>query len=285
MRDRVNEFLNSRILGMAGEGFTVLSLLTMVAILIVTYWFARLVRRGVIKSFERANVRDREVVRLYGNLGAAVIWFLGLAALLHQSGMNPTAVFAAGGFAAVAIGFATQDLINNLVSGATLRLEGAIRSGDILEIGGKLVRVNKMRVRATIARDLNEQDFIIPNAELAKSTVVNYTLSDDLFRLRTTVGVHYGSDMARVREVLEATAESMPWRARSHESNVILVEFGSSSVDWEVSVWMDDPWRQRQRRSELNEAIWSALKEARIVIAFPQLDVHLDAPPPPAGSE
>jgi small-conductance mechanosensitive channel len=54
--------------------------------------------------------------------------------------------------------------------------------------------------------------------------------------------------------------------------------FGSSSVDWEVSVWMNDPWRVRRARSDLNQAIWWALKEAGITIAFPQVDVHFDPP-------
>ena len=53
-------------------------------------------------------------------------------------------------------------------------------------------------------------------------------------------------------------------------------EFGSSSVNFLVSVWTENPWKQRQLRSDLNEAIWSALKMAGITIAFPQLDVHFD---------
>ena len=59
---------------------------------------------------------------------------------------------------------------------------------------------------------------------------------------------------------------------------ILLVEFGSSSVDWEVSVWMDDPWSVHRARSEMNEVIWWALKDAGITIAFPQLDVHFDQP-------
>jgi len=55
-----------------------------------------------------------------------------------------------------------------------------------------------------------------------------------------------------------------------------MTEFGDSSVNWEISVWIDDPWRVRSRRSELNEAIWNALADEKIVIAFPQLDIHFD---------
>jgi small-conductance mechanosensitive channel len=74
------------------------------------------------------------------------------------------------------------------------------------------------------------------------------------------------------------TAQDVPWRVKDREPVVLLMEFGSSSVDWEVSVWMNDPWRVRRARSELNQAIWWALKDAGIIIAFPQLDVHFDPP-------
>jgi small-conductance mechanosensitive channel len=107
---------------------------------------------------------------------------------------------------------------------------------------------------------------------------MNYTLRDSMYRLRCKVGVVYGSDMRVVREVLETTAREISWRIGDKDPVILLAEFGSSSVDWEVSVWMDDPWRVRRAKSELNEAIWWALKEAGITIAFPQLDLHFDEP-------
>jgi small-conductance mechanosensitive channel len=92
------------------------------------------------------------------------------------------------------------------------------------------------------------------------------------------VGVVYWSDMALVRKTLETVAREIPWRLKSLDPRILLRQFGTSSVDFEVSVWVDDPWRVQQRLSELNEAIWWALQEAGITIAFPQVDVHLDEP-------
>jgi small-conductance mechanosensitive channel len=79
-----------------------------------------------------------------------------------------------------------------------------------------------------------------------------------------------------VREVLEGAAAGLDWRWPAKEPVVLLAEFGDSSVNFEVSIWIDDPWVIRKARSDLNEAIWWALKEAGIVIAFPQVDVHFD---------
>jgi small-conductance mechanosensitive channel len=92
------------------------------------------------------------------------------------------------------------------------------------------------------------------------------------------VGVAYESDMKQVMEVLQAMADALPWRLQNRDPVVLLTEFGSSSVNFEVSVWTDDPWRAPRARSDLMKGIWFALKEAGITIAFPQIDVHFDAP-------
>jgi small-conductance mechanosensitive channel len=92
------------------------------------------------------------------------------------------------------------------------------------------------------------------------------------------VGVHYDSDMAQVRDVLTAAATGIPWRSTEHEPQVLLLGFGASSVDWEVSVWTQDPWRSRTDLSLVHEAIWDALKLAGITISYPQVDLHLNRP-------
>ena len=73
-------------------------------------------------------------------------------------------------------------------------------------------------------------------------------------------------------------AEALPWRLADREPVVLLTAFGSSSVDFEVSVWTDDPWRAPRFHSQLMQGIWFALKDAEVTIAFPQLDVHFDPP-------
>ncbi len=153
---------------------------------------------------------------------------------------------------------------------------GAIKLGDVLQVDGRMVKIEKMMMRAMIARDLDEQDVVIPNSVLAQTTVTNYTLRDRKVRLRATVGVVYSSDMHLVRETLEAAAAAISWRSPDPEPVVLLRGFGDSSVDYEVSVWMNDPWMTQRRRSELNEALWWALRKAKVVIAFPQVDVHFD---------
>ncbi|MGH7336853.1 MAG: mechanosensitive ion channel family protein, partial [Myxococcota bacterium] len=143
-------------------------------------------------------------------------------------------------------------------------------------VEGQMVKVVMLGIRTTVARTLDDEDLIVPNSTLVQSSVKNLTLRDTEYRMRVRVGVAYSSDMAEVDKALLRAAESAPGRLPSFDPRVLLLEFGSSSVDWEVSIWIGDPWRVRVLRSELLLAVWRELQAAGITIAFPQLDVHID---------
>lgn len=259
-----------------GTTVTVVTLISFAVIVIVTFVVAGLLQRGVARAFSKKGQEDQGTAAVASRLVRYLILIGGFGIALNTLGINLTALFAAGAVFAVAIGFAMQNISQNFVSGVILLLERAIKPGDILEVEGRLVKVRDMGIRATIARTLDEEDIIIPNSQLVSSTVKNFTLEDSLYRLRTVVGVVYSSDMRLVREVLDKAARSLKWRSQKHAPRVLLLAFGSSSVDFEVSVWIDNPWSRQSRRNDLNEALWWALEDAGVTIAFPQLDVHLD---------
>lgn len=112
--------------------------------------------------------------------------------------------------------------------------------------------------------------------KFVQERVSNYTYQDAVCRVWTMVGVSYESDLDRVRAVLEHVCNQTPGFSDHHPPEVLLTDFGSSAVNYKVSIWVENPWDHGPVKSNLNEAIWKALKDAKIVIAFPQLDVHLD---------
>ena len=185
-------------------------------------------------------------------------------------------IFAAGAIFAVGLGFAMQNIAQNFVSGVILLLERSIKPGDVLAIDSTVVRVIDMVIRTTLVRTRDDEELIVPNSVLVQGTVKNYTLHDSIFRLRAQVGVVYSSDMRHVADTLRKVAESVTWRSDKRNPRILMKEFGTSSVDFDVSVWMDDPWEAPRALAQLNEAIWFALRDAGVTIAFPQLDVHFD---------
>jgi len=227
--------------------------------------------RGVAK---RRGMQDSGSVAVTARLVHYAILLIGFGIALHTVGIDLTALFAAGAGFGLVIAFAMQNITSNFVSGVILLAERSIKPGDVLEVEGTIVTVKALGVRSTIGRTRNEEDLIIPNSTLVTSTVKNFTLRDSRYRVDVGVGVSYSSDMADVRRCLENAAMSMPWAKR--EPQVSMEGFGSSSVNFLVSAWTDDPWRLRQLKSELYEAIWDSLQSADITIAFPQVDVHFD---------
>jgi small-conductance mechanosensitive channel len=267
-----------RLFDLAGTPITLATLVVFFVIIVATILFSRILQRAVIRTLKFRGVDQEGTLGVATKLAHYAVMVLGLGIGLQTIGINLSALFAAGAVFAIGLGFAMQNLAQNFVSGVILLMERVIKPGDVLQVEGRFVKVVRMGIRATIARTRDEEEIIVPNSAIVQSTVTNYTLRDSLYRLRCPVGVVYGADMRLVRETLERTATNIEWRTQDKEAVVLLTEFGSSSVNFEVSVWMDDPWNQRRAKSKLNEAIWWALKEAEVTIAFPQLDVHFDPP-------
>lgn len=273
---RIREILDVVLFNIGETPVSVSTLATAAIVLVVSFWLSRIVRRGMLRRVKESSVPERGSVAVTARLVHYTIVLVGVAIALSTLGIQLGALFAAGAVFAVAIGFAMQTISQNFVAGVILLFERSIKPGDILEVEGTILHVRELGIRATIARGLNEEDLIIPNSMLVQSTVKNYTLRDALYRIDGEVGVSYGSDMAEVREVLEATAQGMEWRSEQQDPVVLLKQFGTSSVDFVVSVFTENPWSLRKQRSDLNEAVWWALKDAGITIAYPQLDLHLD---------
>ncbi len=272
----IKEVLGIRIFALGKTQITTGTLVFILVIVIATILLSRLAQRSLERVLTKSGMKKESTVQVIRRLTHYAILLAGLVAALQTVGIDLSTLFAAGAVFAVGLGFAMQNIAQNFVSGIILLVEQSIKPGDVLEVEGEVVRVVKMGIRSTLVRTRNEEELIVPNAILAQGMVKNYTLSDSSYLLKAEVGVIYGSDMKMVREVLEQAAASVPWRDQSQEPRVLMREFGDSSVNFSVFVWIDEPWPARRLLSDLNESIWWALKDAGITIAFPQLDVHFD---------
>jgi small-conductance mechanosensitive channel len=272
----IHRVVNFPIFEVGGTAITLATVIVVGVLIILTWWVSNLLQRAIDRTFRARGVTDVGTMQITKRLLHYAVMAMGLSIAITQVGINLNALFAAGAIFAVGIGFAMQNIAQNFVSGLILLIERAIKPGDILEVEGRVVRVLKMGIRTTIARTRDDEEIIIPNATLVQSTVTNYTLDDPIYRVRANVGVHYASDMRAVRAALLAAAHGMAWRLPERDPVILMTDFGDSSVDWQVSLWCDNAWTAPQVQSDLREAIWWALKDAKIEISYPQVDVHFD---------
>ena len=274
----VAELSSKPLFKLSGTEVTFLSVFIFFIVVVVTVAISSLIQRALKKTLShRFEKREGTLAALLRLVHYSIV-IIGFGIALQTIGINISALFAAGAVFAIAIGFAMQNIVQNFVSGIILLVERTIKPGDILEIEGSVVRVIDMGIRTTIVRTWRDEELIMPNSVFSQSTVKNYTLRDNEFRLGVVVGVHYDSDMKKVIEVLEKTARDIPWRLPEPEPRVLLQEFGDSAVVFGVYLNIDDPWKQRVYMSDLRKAIWFALKDAGITIAFHQVDIHFDPP-------
>ncbi len=285
---RIRQILDIEVL--PSQDMTVGTLSLGVLIILAIFPVSKLIQRVIAGAFHARGVQDPGTVGTAKNIAHFVTLVTGLAVGFQAMGFNLTAFLAAGTVLAVALGFAMQNSVQNFVAGFILLTERSITPADILEVQGTVVRVETVGIRSTVARTRDDDELIIPNSILVQSTVTNYTLKDSYFRIRTSVGVSYESDLNLVNETLLTCAKSLEGRSLHRDPVILLQEFGTSSVDFEVSIWVDDPWFSPVNRSKLNFIIWWALKDAGVTIAYPQTDLHIKSglpfiPPPPHTSE
>ncbi len=271
---QVHAFLNVELFELGGTSVTLATLLGAVMVVLVATTFSWLVRRAVQRTFRRRKVEDEGTRAVVEKLLHYLIMMMGFGIALQTLGIDLGTLFAAGAVFAVGIGFAMQTVIQNFVSGVILMLERSITPEDVLDVDGTIVRVKRMGIRSTVAVTLDGEDLLLPNSTIVQNKVKNLTLDANEVRVNVSVGVSYSSDVDEVLATLRQVAEQV------HDSTtntplVFFRDFGDSALIFDVAVWTRDPWTVRKLRSQMRIATWRALRAKQIVVAFPQLDVHL----------
>ena len=173
------------------------------------------------------------------------------------------------------LAFGLQEIFANFVSGIIILLERPIRVGDTVTVNGIEGRVSQLRMRATTIVDYSLRELLIPNKEFITTSVINWTLSDPVTRLVVKVGVAYGSDTDLTREKLLEVADMCPDVLDEPEPQVIFMQFGDSSLNFELRVFTTNRQAWAPLTDKLHMEIDKAFRRAGIEISFPQRDLHI----------
>ncbi|WP_040302969.1 mechanosensitive ion channel family protein [Algoriphagus machipongonensis] len=232
-----------------------------------------------------ASMKDQSTTRTRKQrLGSSVllirlgIVFLGffIAATAAKIPLDSIAIVL--GALSVGIGFGLQTIINNLVSGIILAFERPIQIGDEIEVGQNIGTVKDVGIRASKIQAYDGSEVVIPNGDLLSQSLINWTLSDKRRRIELFVGVGYGSDMKKVKSVIEGVLDRDKI-LKAPSPRVLMQDFGSSSVDFRLLFWVEtmDIWIDM--RSEVMNAIFEAFGENDIEIPFPKRDLYIKGLP------
>lgn len=252
----------------------VVGILVFAVLMVVMGW----VKRWIDRRWLQRIVIDRGARDAILTLYSYVAFVLAVLIALKAANVDLTGLAIISGALALGLGFGLQSIANNFVSGLILLFERPIRAGDFVSVGETEGYVRRIRIRATEIETLDNQNVLVPNSELVSGRVTNWVLRDTHGRLQVRVGVAYGSDTERVREILERIGTAHPeviTDGRAPAPRALFMGFGDSALDFELRVRVQRIERRFSVMSDLNFEIDKAFREAGITIPFPQRDLHI----------
>ncbi|MEN9454770.1 MAG: hypothetical protein RL210_289 [Pseudomonadota bacterium] len=252
----------------------------LVAVLLVTLGFAAciwLANRIEGKLAQRTGIAVVSI-RIGKRWTLSVIFIILLLNALSMVRIPLTAFAFLGGAIAIGLGFGTQTLLKNLISGLMMLVERPFKPGDTVEVGGLRGTVVDMNVRAAVLRDINGIETLVPNATFLEQNVTNWTYSSNVVRQGVKVGVAYGSDVRQVAKLLEEDVLRHGQTLKENKPEILLENFGPDALEFGVYYWIDIGAGTvgRQVASDLRFMIEASLRKNGINIAFPQRDLHVD---------
>ena len=205
----------------------------------------------------------------YGGVVLAII--IAIAVI----GLDLSNLALVAGALSVGVGFGLRTVVENFVAGLLLLVERPIKEGDWIVTAGHHGTVKRISVRSTEIETFDRASVIVPNAELVAQPVENWTHKSRIARIILPIGVAYGSDTEKVREILLACAAEHPEVLKYPEPYVIFQQFGESSLDFELRCFVKDTDYFLTAKSELNFAVDKAFRDQGVEIPFPQRDLHI----------
>ncbi|WP_316932932.1 mechanosensitive ion channel family protein [Aquimarina atlantica] len=194
---------------------------------------------------------------------------------LDSIGFNITAIFAASAALLVGVGLALQTFIQDILSGIFIFIDQTVHVGDIIELDGKVGRVEEIKLRTTRAVTIDNKVLIIPNHKYMSSSLYNWTQNGTVTRESVSVGVAYGSDTQLVKELLIKAASSNSNVLKDPPPMVLFTDFADSSLNFKLIFTIDDSFQSGVPKSEIRFEIDRLFREHKINIPFPQREVTI----------
>jgi small-conductance mechanosensitive channel len=256
---------------------TVFNLIVSLVIILVAFIASRFIsvylRRILKEKIEKSQLEILTKIIKYGIIVLAVIF------ILPNMGIKLSGLMVAGGIFGLAIGFASQSIIGNLISGLFLFIERPLKIGDGVNIGGSVGMVEDIRIMSTTLRQYDGLFLRVPNQKVFTSNLTNF-VAHVARRFVYNVGIRYEDDADRAIEIIKGLINDHPLALANPEPNAFVDELGDNAVVILVRIWAPSN-EYFAVKMELLLKIKKTLEENGIEIAFPQRTVWFANQPAP----
>jgi small-conductance mechanosensitive channel len=269
----IKNILNYEIFSYGDYSIKVSKLVVITLILLATYFVLWLIKKALsAKKFSKVDTGTTyalyQIIKYF-------IYVIAFGIILESVGVKVTLLLAGSAALLVGIGLGLQQTFNDIISGVILLSERSIKINDVLEVDGDVVKIQSIGLRTSKALNRDDISIIIPNSLITTSKVINWSHQSKRTRFRIEVGVAYGSDVDLVIKILEESANDYPDIVGKDLVEGRLANFGPSSLDFHLLFFSKNIFRISKVKSDIRRIICKKFAENNIVIAFPQLDVHV----------
>lgn len=273
--DYIKIILDYKLIALDNYVFTVGKILTILVIILLTKLLVSRIKKIIyssdkFKEFDRGNLYSLTQIISY------VIWLFAIIVILDTIGLHITAIITGSAALLVGAGFGLKQTFNDFFSGIILLVEGTTRVGDILDVDGEVLQLTKIGLRTSEALNRDNIVIIVPNSKITTDKVINWTHHSKVIRFKIPVGIAYESDVDLAVKLLENIANNHPNTINKDKTEARFVDFGNSTLNFELLFFSENAFRIEKDKSEMRKEINKQFNKNGIVIAFPQMDVHLD---------
>jgi len=270
--ETISNFLRQHINLGTDISISILDIFVVITVIFITSLVLKFLLTIVTKKLPEDDKSKFDV--LYGYF-KWLIYLIIFLITLHTVGVDVTAIFAASAALLIGIGLALQTLFQDIISGVFILLDQTLHVGDIVELEGKVGRVEEIKLRTTRTVTIDNKVLIIPNHLFLENSLYNWTQNGTLTREYVNVGVAYGSDVQLVKKLLLQAANTHPEVISEPKPRVLFMDFGDSSLNFKLVFTLTDSFTAMLPKSDIRFEIDRLFRENNVTIPLPQSDIHI----------
>ncbi|WP_417334941.1 mechanosensitive ion channel family protein [Halobacteriovorax marinus] len=268
------KYLSMPLFEISGNKISLISIFLAVGVFFLTTTLAKMSERFIERILIDKQI-DSGVRGSIVRISRYVVLFVGILITLDTVGISLSSLAALGAVLMVGIGFGLQNITQNFISGIIILFERPVKVGDFVHVKDISGRVVEIGARSTLIHTRDDVAIIVPNSQFISEQVINQSFTGENMRMTVDVGVSYGSDTAKVKSVLLEVASEAAGILTDPAPKVFFENFGDSSLDFSLAVWINDIWDNRETLSNVRLEIDRRFREEGISIPFPQRDIHI----------
>ena len=266
------EIINFKLIDTDSIDITIGTVALLLIVLVLTSVILKLVR---VIATRKLPLEDKNKFISFFQFIRYVVFIFAIIFALDVSGVNMSVLLTASAALLVGLGFALQQLFQDIISGVLIILDQSLHVGDIVEVDGKVGKVLEIKLRTTRVVTRNDRVMVIPNHKFMMDTLFNWTQNSFINREQVDVGVAYGSDVALVQKILLQCAQEEKEVVKEPIPIVLFEDFADSSLNFSLYFYVADGMASPLIKSNLRFRIDKAFRENGIAIPFPQRDIHI----------